>query len=339
MEALFAGVDDNNNIDYDNYEEPDIYITYGDEIETEIQPNLPNPEKFEPNHEELDENPIISTQDEENLDQDQPEMNKNEDSIANRIKEAPRERKKPTLYGFNNVNIHEDGRNIEYTEEMSHIILQMVYNFVQTYTINKGIKKFGDQAINSLEKEIGQIHFRNATKPIKFKNLTQEQKKQVIDSLIFLTEKRDGLIKSRLCADGRKQRNWLSKVDTSSPTAALESLLVLAVISAKERCDIITIDIPNAFIQTDQDTDSPVFMRIKGRLCKLLVNMFPEVYQDYVIYEKGVMTLYVQLMKALYGTLQASLLYYQKWVNDITEIGFELNPYDPCVANRIVNRK
>jgi len=33
----------------------------------------------------------------------------------------------------------------------------------------------------------------------------------------------------------------------------------------------------------------------------------------------------------------ASLLYYRKFVSDIKKIGFELNPYDPCTANRIVN--
>ena len=34
--------------------------------------------------------------------------------------------------------------------------------------------------------------------------------------------------------------------------------------------------------------------------------------------------------------LQSSLLYYKKFVKDIEEIGFELNPYDPCVANKMV---
>ena len=37
--------------------------------------------------------------------------------------------------------------------------------------------------------------------------------------------------------------------------------------------------------------------------------------------------------------LQSSLLYYKKFRNDIKSIGFEVNPYDPCVANRIVNER
>jgi hypothetical protein len=37
--------------------------------------------------------------------------------------------------------------------------------------------------------------------------------------------------------------------------------------------------------------------------------------------------------------LQSSLLYYKKFCKDIESIGFEVNPCDPCVANRIVNGK
>jgi hypothetical protein len=49
--------------------------------------------------------------------------------------------------------------------------------------------------------------------------------------------------------------------------------------------------------------------------------------------------LYVEVLKALYGMLQASLLFYKKLGKDLEEIGFTVNPYDPCVANRIVNGK
>ncbi len=79
------------------------------------------------------------------------------------------------------------------------------YAFNQNYGIKTGIKKFGEQAIESLRKEIGQIHMRNAFKPIKYEDRTNQQKKKTIKSLIFIVEKRDGTIKSKLCADGRKQ--------------------------------------------------------------------------------------------------------------------------------------
>ena len=35
--------------------------------------------------------------------------------------------------------------------------------------------------------------------------------------------------------------------------------------------------------------------------------------------------------------MKAALLFYLKFVKNIKSIGFELNPYDPCVANNIVD--
>jgi hypothetical protein len=32
----------------------------------------------------------------------------------------------------------------------------------------------------------------------------------------------------------------------------------------------------------------------------------------------------------------ASLLYYRKFVKSLTDIDFTINPYDPCVANKII---
>ena len=37
--------------------------------------------------------------------------------------------------------------------------------------------------------------------------------------------------------------------------------------------------------------------------------------------------------------LQAALLWYKKFRRDLEEIDFVFNPYDPCVANRIVDKK
>ena len=39
----------------------------------------------------------------------------------------------------------------------------------------------------------------------------------------------------------------------------------------------------------------------------------------------------------LYGMLHSSLLFYKKFVKDLKSYRFELNPYDPCVANKMVN--
>ena len=48
---------------------------------------------------------------------------------------------------------------------------------------------------------------------------------------------------------------------------------------------------------------------------------------------------YVKLRKALYGTLQAALLFWRLLSDTLIEWGFKLNEYDKCVANKIINGK
>ena len=45
----------------------------------------------------------------------------------------------------------------------------------------------------------------------------------------------------------------------------------------------------------------------------------------------------VQIKKVLYGMLRAALLFYCKLRADMEDMGFEVNPYDLCVASKIVN--
>ena len=72
-------------------------------------------------------------------------------------------------------------------------------------------------------------------------------------SLAFLTEKRDNTIKARHCANGKPQRIYKQWDDVSSLTVATESVLLTASINAKEERDVMTVDIPNAFLQTSME--------------------------------------------------------------------------------------
>ena len=105
--------------------------------------------------------------------------------------------------------------------------------------------------------------------------------------------------------------------------------------------EVTVIDIPNAFIQTRvQDEKDMAFIRIRGVLVDILVLIAPDVYEDYVtVDKKGQKQLIVRCQNAMYGTMVASLLYYRKFVKSLTDIGFELNPYDPCVANKMIDDK
>lgn len=60
-------------------------------------------------------------------------------------------------------------------------------------------------------------------------------------------------------------------------------------------------------------------------------------YKKYVTIENGRNVLYMQLNKALYGCMQSTLLWYETFAGKLKDMGFKLNPYDPCVANKIID--
>ena len=213
--------------------------------------------------------------------------------------------------------------------------------FVQTFSLKSGLKKFGDKGDASAFKEVKQLHDRAAFVPLDVNSLTPQERKKAMEAVIFMVEKRDGVIKTRLCANGSIQRTWMMKDDAASPTAMTESILLTSVIDAKERRVVATIDVPNAFIQTEVDHKDKwgdrTIMKIRGHLVDLLVRTDESLYAPYVCYENGNKILYLHVHKAIYGMLQSSLLFYQKLRKDLEAEGFVVNPYDPCVANKTIN--
>ena len=157
-----------------------------------------------------------------------------------------------------------------------------------------------------------------------------------------MVEKRDTSIQGRACANGRLQREYMERDEAASPTTMTESVMITATIDAKQNRDVMTADIPNAFVQVDIDEKEKgerIIMKIRGLLVNMLTELSPKTYEIYVVYERNNKVLYVRMIKALYGRLQSSLFYYKKFRKEIESIGFKVNPYDLCVANCTANGK
>ena len=70
----------------------------------------------------------------------------------------------------------------------------------------------------------------------------------------------------------------------------------------------------------------------------MMVQVDPIMYCKYVTYSPNRQAmLYVRLSKALYGILRAALLFYKRLRSNLENMGFKINPYNPCVANKMVN--
>ena len=72
-----------------------------------------------------------------------------------------------------------------------------------------------------------------ATPPRHFRDLTRKEKAEVLESHMFLKEKRSIEIKGQTVAGRNKKRDFVSKEDAISPTVATESVLPTFLIEAQ----------------------------------------------------------------------------------------------------------
>jgi hypothetical protein len=155
-------------------------------------------------------------------------------------------------------------------------------DFVHAYvtaqmSAKKGLTVFGQQGADALMKELRQLVIMKVMNGTKSHELTKEQKRRALKYLMFLKEKRCGRIKGRGCADGRKQRLYKTKEETSSPTPiSIEAVLFSCMIDAMEDCDVATLDIPGAFTRCMQAMiDEEVHIKFDGKLIDLLCQVNP----------------------------------------------------------------
>ena len=208
------------------------------------------------------------------------------------------------------------------------------------YGAERGIKEFGEDGTDAIMKELRQLHDMHVISPIHPRDMTKEEIKRALPYLMFLKRKRCGKIKGRGCADGRSQREFISKEEASSPTASLYAIILTGMVDAIERRYVVTTDIPGAFLQTDMPENEIVHLRIQGSMARLLEMMYPETYGKCIITTKrGKKILFAKANKAIYGTLRAALLFWESLKSQLEEWGFEQNPYDPCTMNKMVNGK
>jgi len=198
-------------------------------------------------------------------------------------------------------------------------------------SIKEGIKRYGHYAVESVLAEYGQLKDKSVFKARYANDLSIDEKRNSLNLITFMKKKRSGKLKTRACADGRKQRLYIKKEDASSPAIHLESLLLTMIVDAHEGRDVATADISGAYLLADMK--DYVLVRLEGESAEIMCKVDPT-YLKYRTYnKKGKPVLYLQLVKALYGCLQSALRWYETFVCKLKEMGFTINPYDPCVAN------
>ena len=119
-----------------------------------------------------------------------------------------------------------------------------------------------------------------------------------MESLIFVVEKKDGRIKGRGFAIGSTQRSCTPKEEAISTAVATESVLITGVIDAKQESDIMSLDVPNSFVQTPiPPSNERTTMKFRGRLVNFMLEMNDEKHAHFIHDAKNREILCVRIMK------------------------------------------
>jgi len=229
--------------------------------------------------------------------------------------------------------------NSEPTPDVANIEGSHASKATPQFGFRKGMKLFGIEGWEATKKEINEnLLGMDAVKMILYKDLDRKLQKEALSYLMFLKRKRTGVVKSRGVADGRPGRAIYEKGESSSPTVSTYALMCSCAIDAIENRKVITLDIPAAFLQTLWPKEKyPTYIRFDGEM----VDMICEIDKKYEQYKcptkSGRGLMYGEMNRAVYGHMLSSILWYQKLKGHLEEWGFEMNPYDECVFNKMVD--
>ena len=77
------------------------------------------------------------------------------------------------------------------------------------YSIKKGLELFGEAGAEAVIKELQQLHDRGVMVPKESSSLSSDEKRNALQYLMFLKQKRCRKIKGCGCTDGCKQRSYI----------------------------------------------------------------------------------------------------------------------------------
>ena len=223
-------------------------------------------------------------------------------------------------------------------------------------SVKAASERFGEERVfAALFKEYkqlidGAIDGKSVIIPTHPNKLTSKEKYQALESVNQMKLKPpdptkgidEAELKARCCADGRKQRRFIDpEENTSSPTVSHEGNLISLLIDVYEGRDVAISDVKGAFLQAPTSVEKDgtrKVMKFRGRFAEIMAEINPE-YKDYMVEENGKKVLYVLLAQAIYGTIDAALRWYELYSTTLVKMGFKINPYDLCVANKMINGK
>ena len=206
---------------------------------------------------------------------------------------------------------------------------------VYSMSIQEAEELFPDLAEGSIQTELNNI-FAKAFVPVDWKKLRKMNKRYLIKGKTLIDPKLDaqGMMKSlktRIVGLGCQQRRE-EVGETSSPTISFTALLIRESIALQRGEICLVTDVTAAYLNAAQpETDAPVYLCLDKGTSAAAIRSRPE-FAKYLDENKQLVGI---LKFALYGTLAARYLWYTTLTAALHELGYQPNPYEPCLFNRM----
>jgi hypothetical protein len=124
-------------------------------------------------------------------------------------------------------------------------------------------------------------------------------------------------------------------LDKSSPTVAIHSVFTVLGMAGEKRWRVVVkIDNKGAFVQTPM-TGRPIYMRLDPKVVRYAKEIYPELDE----FQWKDDCLYTIMLKAMYGCVQASVLWYALIRYELEKIGYQVSKTDRCVFTKQVGEK
>jgi hypothetical protein len=105
-----------------------------------------------------------------------------------------------------------------FLQDTRYMYSREVVEMVMTQlSLKAALKQWGKDAKVAVEAKAKQLHWRNSFKPVHWKDVNKEKRKQILESHVFVKKKCTGQIKVHKVAGGNKQIDFISKENAALP--------------------------------------------------------------------------------------------------------------------------
>ena len=183
------------------------------------------------------------------------------------------------------------------------------YFKAQQMSIQQGIKQCGQHGEDSIMKELINLDAKNSYfSEIDCDTITPEMKSKALPLLMLMVIKCSGELKTRGVATGNRQRLCADKDECSSPTINFFAFKCFCALFAKEGRDAAAIDFPGFFLQTENEGNEPVLLKIAGTVALLLAESNLNKQKKHLRKENGKWVTHASCDRAIHGTMNTAIL-------------------------------